>query len=117
MSKKTKESAKDRRIREEKVDLFNRLYDMLAGAAGGASLQDGDDDGDVIVMSSIGMDQLSGWMRAAKNYLSFERDTEAWPQSWTDDELRERAFHFDNLANFDTLNKAVDHLYSYGFRA
>lgn len=112
-----KPSKKDQKIAEEKVALFNRLYDMLAGAAGGCSLQEtGEDDGDVFVMSSIGMEDLSGWFRCLKNYLEFTR-TEDWPQSWTDEELKERAFHFDNLGHFDTLNKTVDHLYTYGFRA
>jgi hypothetical protein len=99
------------------VALFNRLYDMLAGVADGHSLETFDDEsGDVFVMSSIGIEDLPGFLRCAKNYLEFTH-TEDWPQSWTDEELKEKAFHFDNLRHFDTLNKAVEHLYSYGFRA
>jgi hypothetical protein len=112
---KAKLTKKEQRIADEKDMLRDRLFDMLAGAANGLALNDDGED-DYLVTASVGMEELSGWMRAAKNYLAFER-TSDWPQSWTDAELKERAFHIDNLRHFETLKDAADHLYSYGFRA
>lgn len=110
-----RKTKKEQRIEEEKSLLRNRLLDMLAGAANGHALTDDGED-DILIAASVGMDQLAGWMRAARNFLDFTR-TEDWPQSWTDNELADRAFHYDELRHFDTLNKTVNHLYGYGFRA
>jgi len=114
MSKLTKRQRE--RIDAEKSALRDRLFDMLVGAAGGASLQEADDEADYLVMGSIGLGELSSWMKSIRNYCGFTR-TADWPQAWTDDELKERAFHFDNLRQFDTLNTTTKHLYEFGFRA
>jgi hypothetical protein len=112
MKKKTR---KEQKIDDEKAALRSRLVDMLAGAIDGCDVQDDGED-DILITASAGMEQIAGWMRAARKYLDFTR-TDDWPQSWTDNELADRAFHYDNLRHFDTLNKAVEHLYTYGFRA
>lgn len=110
-----KVSKKEQKIAEEKAALRRRLSDMLAGAINGMSMQDDGDD-DILISASAGFEEVAGWMHAARTYLDFTR-TADWPQSWDDGELMDRAFRYDNLRHFDTLNKAVDHLYSYGFRA
>jgi hypothetical protein len=116
MSTKKGKTKKELRIEAEKAALRVRLSDMFAGAIRGMSMQDDGED-DVLVGASGGFEEIAGWLHAARVYLDFTRDDEAWPQSWTDTELMDRAFHYDNLQHFDTLNKAVEHLYSYGFRA
>jgi hypothetical protein len=111
---------KEQRIEAEKAALSIRLFDMLAGAAHGMSLQGAeDDDGavDYLITSSVGLEEMAGWMRAAKNCLTFDRDDERWPGPQTDEELVARAFSLDNLRHFDTLNNATKHLYDWGFRA
>lgn len=109
----TKLNRKEQKIADQKAALRKRVTDILLGASGGYEV-----DPDIGVMSVFDLESLSRWIGALENSLPYV-PSDQWSIE-NPDKAREQskyAFQMCNLKHFDQVATAVDHLFSYGFRA
>jgi hypothetical protein len=87
----------------EKADLRARLYDIAMGAYGGFEMPEIEGDNAMGMASDIGLEAFGRWIGAIGNVLL--------------DDSTLYLIKPNNLEYFDSIDKAVEHLYGSGVRA